>query len=392
VTVTGGDAGIQAVTAALEASNVTVQGVPGSRFALLVSSPLGPAELTLQNSTLRNWGTCIQATNNASAVISESNLEHCGISVATGAGAQLSLLSNVITSPDLTGVPAIDPNQNIQISAGATAQIEDNDLLGCGELRCFNITGAGTSADIVDNRITLPVPLAGAASSAHAVMLITAGANASVLGNAITGCWRTCINLGANSAATIGNNTITIPADFPGIGTAIASFPGPNPANAATVEITNNSIEALGAIGEIFDFPSYPIGTGIRIDNTIATDVSGNTIRRAAWGIQSLNGSDIQSGRDNVIDQTLWPIRVTGYSPSQTNPVEADGRMTLRFSDITSYVQSIWARPGDVSSVLTCNYWGPAGAPQQLLNPGTDPSIYTPWATGPIARTGASGC
>jgi len=251
---------------------------------------------------------------------------------------------------------------------------------------------------VVNNRIVLPAGGGLGASPDHAVIRFATEASGEAVGNQITGCWVDCISVSERAVATIRANAITIPAGSParhainGLG---GLDPGPglfaDPADAPTLVIEENVIRALGVPADPGAPFTYDLPVGIWLENATAT-ISRNTIERAATGIASMEASDVTSGRDNIIQTTWVAVR--------TNSIGADdsfdnGRVTLNFSDITDYASAVWSQPGDASSDLTCNFWGAVlgGEPTGFLHDNAPaPTTFVPWATGPVAGTGANSC
>jgi hypothetical protein len=65
------------------------------------------------------------------------------------------------------------------------------------------------------------------------------------------------------------------------------------------------------------------------------------------------------------------------------------GTTTLTKNDITDYVIPFTLTFG--SGALICNWWGSASGPV-LVPAGASASIYSPWATAPIARNAGGAC
>ena len=113
------------------------------------------------------------------------------------------------------------------------------------------------------------------------------------------------------------------------------------------------------------------------MDGAFAT-VYRNTIVGAVTGVSAFNDGVITAGEDNIIDQSHWGVKTL-----------EDTSIKLNFNDITNSFVPILAE--FITSDLDCNWWAIPAGPASTADV-VDPSIFTPWATAPIAGTDHSGC
>jgi hypothetical protein len=296
-------------------------------------------------------------------------------------GAQAEIVSNTFTSEPLTGNPT-DLQNVIRVNQPSTALITDNDFVGCARVRCVLILGAA-GGTLLNNRFMLDPAEKPNAGAGHAVILYSNNSTGTAVGNQFTNCWFDCFLIVSGASVLVAGNTMTIPAGqsaSAGINVASGSAPQPR----ASVAILNNVILAQGAIPDPLDPASYPLQRGVAAQNADITDFSGNTIGGARFGIIAVNGSVIHTGRDNVVSNSHTAIATFGaIGPGM-------GRAVLSYSDFIQYVTAFQGQASDLS-VLQCNYWGTSTGPNPAPA-GVPASVYTPWATAPIAGTGATGC
>jgi hypothetical protein len=144
-------------------------------------------------------------------------------------------------------------------------------------------------------------------------------------------------------------------------------------------------IVAEGAISDPMNPSTYPLNAGLLVlTNSDVSAFSGNTIVGAAYGIVAVTESEVQGGSDNVFQNGHTGIATFGARGP------GFGRVTLGFSDFTQYAASFQGHPDD-QSVLQCNYWGTSGGPSPIPD-GIPPSVYTPWATAPVANGSGGAC
>lgn len=307
----------------------------------------------------------------------------------------------------------------------ASGVVRDNDFTNCG-LSCV-LSQVATSLEVVDNRFEACIsnaPLPRPPGLGAACVFFVFGEDGIVRGNAISdrthgrgshaaiivsnftglgtagrflvennvvdGCGDgNCIVTDGDTEATIRGNHVTAYAEDDtefGITSSGLSEPGDDVIEdnvlVGVSDPTAHTHQNQAGFGFFF--------SGIFVHGVNTAKVSRNTVSGANWGIFVTIGGVVE-GTDNVIPETGIPIAVSG-------PVT----ITLNQSDFTQLDPSIppvgfIPVPGDppASGVLdlTCNWWGDAGGPGSL---GTVPAGVTldvvPFATSPIAGTGATSC
>lgn len=146
-----------------------------------------------------------------------------------------------------------------------------------------------------------------------------------------------------------------------------------------TATITGNVVRGTDPAGHPLDphDPEVLQGSGIDLSSLASVDVSGNTITNLYQGVMFGNAVTTATGSDNVIDNVVSGLM------SFAGP-----NFVFRRNDITNYERAanVLNRHAD----LTCNWWGSADGPVNLGTPSR--TVYTPWATAPIAGTGATTC
>lgn len=139
-----------------------------------------------------------------------------------------------------------------------------------------------------------------------------------------------------------------------------------------TYRIDNNVIAGTGGLRAPNDYLTWPIRyAGIAVQGSAS--LSGNRVSGAWTGLSFGQAGTIASGSDNTISN-VGSVMFVYMSTS----------VTLHRNDFTNYgnaIQYIY-QAGTVS--LTCNWWGNAAGPQ---NVGQWATLYTPWATVPIANS-----
>jgi len=186
---------------------------------------------------------------------------------------------------------------------------------------------------------------------------------------------------------------------------------------ALNVEIVNNHLDEcrpslrfavidVGPVGPPLT-PALPIGmTGV-------VNIVGNTIRNNGGSCFPTNAIryELYTGRierNSIVDflqpcaqptatalpAAIWVGSLRGFSPA--SPV-------VRFNDILGNAQAgLRVAPNITTSLdARCNYWGSASGPSGVgtgtgdalvVQPGAATPVFAPFATAPIAGTGATGC
>ena len=282
----------------------------------------------------------------------------------------------------------------IQYQAGAFGTIEDNDIGPCGWYGCVRIFAS--QVDAVGNRLT--ESRTDVDGFYHNLVIYSAESTGTVSGNDFDGCGLgQCVLSIRNSDLTVDGNTFTI---YPDQGTrfaiAVSDGFGGTLADvsqfAASITATDNVIRAApgSTVGDRNDQWSYALKFGaMLVENGGTLRAYRNTVENADAGIvlaesnpNGVSGSDggTLEGSDNAISLVRMGLAVWGSS-------QAD----FRSNDITDYVVAIAEGGRDEPSDLTCNWWGSASGPSAVQS-WTDPTLYTPWATSPVAGSSTTVC
>lgn len=204
----------------------------------------------------------------------------------------------------------------------------------------------------------------------------SSGASGRIEGNSLTRCDE-CVNVGGGDrtrgVVEIVGNHVTIDFDDHPTNDVIV-------AAGAFVEIAGNLVEGVGGTREPNDQATWPIRShAIHVGSAGQAEIRGNTVTGAffAYGVGPSVGT--VQGLDNVADGVQ-----TGFLSFFT-----EGKVTFQSSDFTNY--QVPLHIDDITGFdLTCNWWGSTDGPQGAVAP--DPSVYTPWATAPVAGTSTTSC
>ena len=238
----------------------------------------------------------------------------------------------------------------------STGNVSGNLFRGCGFRSCVRSEGNGSAARIVQNDFALGPSgndgvVALEAFDVYITVYVSWGSSAEVRDNEMTGCLKMCILV--SEAATIDGNLL--------------QAPEPSNRNDQATYVSQNGI--VLCCGPGFPAPGSATLTRNRLSNFAqAIHVHGFAA----------------TGRDNVIEGSFHAFGLCcGDGPWS---------LALNFSDITGY-QVPFSRGGAEELLeATCNYWGRVDGPTGTNVSQFPSAAYTPWATAPIANTGATSC
>lgn len=266
--------------------------------------------------------------------------------------------------------------------ARASLTVMDVDATDCGQVSCIYAIN-WVDAKVSGNRLSNRTPTGDRLATVHHVVFfwLTEG---EISDNVIDGCgYGICVAASSSSNATIRGNDITAYGeDRTRIGIVVSDgFRGPD--RGSTARVLENRVVGIGTN------PATPEGHAIGCDDWCGTilveswseaEIRGNELANGNAGIQVVRGSSV-TGRDNRISDVRTGVQV----------LDDGTEATLRFNDVTGYTGLALEETTDRASDLTCNWWGQPGGPAGVS---TDQGagLYTPWATSPVAGTGARSC
>lgn len=299
------------------------------------------------------------------------NLHFEGFSVAIGISGtyDLVVIEDVrIEVPEgfNSGVDVFPPNHPTDAQ---TVVVQNSTVIG-------GWRGISAAEDVPDFRV-IGNTLVGGTTPGSIAIGFSRGASGLIEGNMLSDCPQGCINVGGGDRTTgnieiVGNRIA---------GTIERPLINPIAATGASVTLVDNVVEGAGGSMDPSDRTTWPIpGNAILIESAEHVVLRGNTVRGALWAYGIGGGLGTVEGLDNVADHVGAAV-VSFFG--------VDGSLTMRSSDFTDYDASMFI--GDAAGVdLTCNWWGSASGPVNANTP--DPSVYTPWATEPVAGTSTTTC
>lgn len=328
-----------------------------------------------------------------------NTLDRCGrsrcIGVATGSAVVVS--GNVIRNAHPRRV-----RSGISLFGGGEATITDNDVVGTG--------GAGST--LFDHAFDFGIEASGNPMIAPAVVTIARN----TVGGAYQGIW-----LASVMRATVDDNRVNPCGGWSCITVFGNALVGANiqvrrntlrsvlerrtffalqsswAQNSGTLSFTDNDIAGATPPSSPADPSTYSLQIAYQNGNWFppglegiaqgaAVEFSRNRISNAQVGVRAFHGGTIE-GRDNVF---------TGIF-GEAFGAHDRGIARLRFNDVIDYVSPFGLSGSPIADLphrgtldAQCNYWG-GGAPHNV-HPSIPPSSYTPYATAPIAGTGATSC
>ncbi|HEY5491690.1 MAG TPA: right-handed parallel beta-helix repeat-containing protein [Gemmatimonadaceae bacterium] len=152
----------------------------------------------------------------------------------------------------------------------------------------------------------------------------------------------------------------------------------------ATARVEGNEIVAAGGSTDPADPSTWPIWvSAIHVGGKVT--LLGNRISGAWIGLVFQGSAVSATGSDNTISR-VGSVLALGDAAA----------VTLNGNDFTGYSSpiSIWYSTNTMGPVsLRCNWWGSTDGPQNVnWVAGQWPTMYTPWATQPIANQPAVAC
>jgi hypothetical protein len=177
-----------------------------------------------------------------------------------------------------------------------------------------------------------------------------------------------CINAIGGAGATVMGNIVS---SEPGRGTSRGIR-----VSSAGALVTGNRVDGGFTGGDPTVAANYGYSAGgIQISGGTNQTVSVNDVSGAVLGLEG--NASIAAATDNVITTVMTVFSGTfGTGP-------------LTFNDVSNYVSPFTVTFG--TGQLQCNWWGVATGPQNIPG-GAAVTIYTPWATAPIARNAGGQC
>lgn len=295
---------------------------------------------------------------------------------ATGTWARIEMDSVTITSLDSANTTAV------RISSGGAGSRLD--------LRRSSISGVAMGVSAMGG--TVNVSESAFERTGQGISTFTEGR---VENSTFSSCSLWCVAVSGRGGVTVSGNTIVIPPG-PRVGAAIqVHVDGPQPDPQLAVLIENNHI--TGVASATPDQPaSWILERGIGVFTGAGSDpgsitVVGNRISRvkSAIAVYSINGTVVDA-QDNVIDGVFTALHGDG---NPLNPAPINAVISFRRNDVTNAIRSFGPWAGLVTLDAACNWWGSASGPQNMAWPGPlSPSVYTPWATEPIAGRSTVSC
>jgi hypothetical protein len=264
--------------------------------------------------------------------------------------------------------------------------VDDVDATDCGALACVYAVN-GVEATVTGSRLSNASPNGTVHPTQHHVVFFWLS-RGEIADNVIDGCGLgQCITVSGSSDADIVGNQITAYGDQrTRIGIVVSDgFLGSH--RASTARVLGNRVIGVGGNpanvgGHAIGCEEWGQGCGpVVVEGGSQVQLSSNELANGNMGIYVRTGASV-TGRDNRVSQVGRGIAI--YNDGS----HAD----LRFNDITGAtildIDHSAATPG---SDLSCNWWGSAAGPSAVASPQA-PGIYTPWATQPVAGTGATSC
>lgn len=251
---------------------------------------------------------------------------------------------------------------------GRTVTIRQSDFVGDGPSIMANVGAGHVIAE--DNRM----------SGRHMNISFDGGVHGRIEGNLMTGCGPgglACIavggfvfNPGDEGAVEVVGNTVEVE--------LAEQLPSGMLIGGGDHRIVDNVIRGIGRDPSApTTHDQFPLTlAGIEVVDGATAEVSGNRVENAFIGLQ-FGHPVAANGLNNVVTNVDTGI--------QAFP---DSKIEIHSSDITDYQVALAAGGPAAVQDFTCNWWGSEDGPTDA----GDPSLYTPWATEPVAGTSTTTC
>lgn len=269
-------------------------------------------------------------------------------------------------------------------NVSGTFAVTDNEFADCGATYCLHaFSGAGT---IARNRMSNSVP-GDEEWFLHHVLLLNSSVSATVEDNEVDGCgYGQCIVAIARASGVIRNNRITARhGDRTRIGIVLSDGEAGNSAatdRGASFTVTGNVLTGLGGPADPApdDPASYAFSvSGLQAEGHSTMRADANAVHGADIGMLVRTGS-VMEGERNRVNRVRAGIVA----------VDVGTRATLRWNDITRYRRAL-DQSGHTGSDLTCNFWDTPAGPQNYSS-SQGASLFSPWATEPVAASSGGTC
>jgi hypothetical protein len=260
--------------------------------------------------------------------------------------------------------------------------VRDVDAVDCGTYSCVYAVN-GVDVSITGSRFsnTVVSPVDGLERNVIFLWL----SRGEISDNVIDGCGLgQCIAVSRDSDADIVGNRITAYGDQGTRNGIVVSHGFRYPVRPSTARVRDNVVTGIGSNPE--NREGHAVGCLgewcglITVEGGSSAELEGNTLSNGNIGIFAREGGQV-TGRDNRVSDVGRGIAI----------LDEGSAATLRFNDVTgASILDLEQSHGEASD-LTCNWWGSAEGPDDVAS-AEGPSLYSPWASAPIAGAGATAC
>lgn len=348
----------------------------------------GSSSLMAQGSDVRVSGSSFDAGNGTAGAYAGTgatlNIENSTFTnglvgaYSSGDGTELNISSSTFSGHSLVGV---------QHQSQAAGTVKDNTMSSCGTNGCVRMITSG-KVDLLDNTFSDDTPSSEVDGFFHHVVLYSQSEGL-VSGNLFDGCGHgQCIAGIDGSTLEVSDNEFNIYEEHETRFVIVGSdgTGGQDPyGREVDLLVTNNLISGTG--GRYESDPNNPDAYAIKlggllIENLGRMEAYGNTIENANMGISVLSGGILVHGSDNDIKHVRTAIAAYDLAGL------GDSFARLRSNDFSGYTVSVLNDAFSPGSDMSCNWWGTAVGPQNAEGGRSSVSLYTPWASSPVAGTG----